>query len=608
MPITKTATYRNASDQQLTLDLSLQAVGPDGQPAPAGMFKLDRSSVNVPAGGQAEVSITADTRVSSADGQYTGWIVAAGAATELTIPFGVDKSIEAYDVTFDLRGRDGAPTATYDLVIGQYDDQNSFRQPYEADGELTVRLPAGQYFAIARIAGSDGTAATATLLTMPNLRADADQEVVFDASAAMPVSVTVPERSAELVSGVVGAELVVDSEFGPARPAWSVTTQRSWSGVYIGQIGKPAAPERFQAAVSGVWARPKGDGTFDDSPYVYNFGSFRYGSMPNGFVKRLRGEDFAEVRAEYEAQGGGDGTFAVVGSLGRSRNGLAFVVSSPNLMLQLPGARTEYFSTDDIMWTTVMQQATPVEGGGYRVDAEQFSSYQQYRIGKPDSVRWNGPVLGPSFAASPFSDRPWVVRQGNELEASIPLFSDANPDHVGYSAWDTGRTALYQNGEPIFETDEPGFAFAELPPEEAGYRLETSATRSLSGFSTRVDAAWTFRSGHAESVAALPVAAIRLLPHLDDQGAAPAGRSFTIPVAIQHQPGAPNLPVRQLAAEVSYDGGATWSAAIVKRHHDAWSITVNHPRRPGSVSMRANATDSKGNSVELTIIDAYRIR
>jgi hypothetical protein len=46
----------------------------------------------------------------------------------------------------------------------------------------------------------------------------------------------------------------------------------------------------------------------------------------------------------------------------------------------------------------------------------------------------------------------------------------------------------------------------------------------------------------------------------------------------------------------------------VKRRHGEWSADVKHPRTPGSVSLRATATDVAGNSAELTIIDAYRIR
>jgi DNA-binding NarL/FixJ family response regulator len=62
-------------------------------------------------------------------------------------------------------------------------------------------------------------------------------------------------------------------------------------------------------------------------------------------------------------------------------------------------------------------------------------------------------------------DQPWVWRRSGELQAGVYLLSDANLDHFGSSAWDSGRTVLYRDGEPILESEEPGFAFAEqLPP------------------------------------------------------------------------------------------------------------------------------------------------
>ena len=78
-------------------------------------------------------------------------------------------------------------------------------------------------------------------------------------------------------------------------------------------------------------------------------------------------------------------------------------------------------------------------------------------------------------------------------------------------------------------------------------------------------------------------------------------------MVVQRQPGTPDIPVRELLVEVSYDGGATWSPADVKRLGEEWSAQVKHPPRPGTVSLRATATDRSGNEVMETIINAYRI-
>src|SRR5690606_31746218 len=60
-PQTATVTYCNDGPADVTLSLELSTIGPDGGPAPDGFFAVSDTSVTVPAGGTAQVSITADT-------------------------------------------------------------------------------------------------------------------------------------------------------------------------------------------------------------------------------------------------------------------------------------------------------------------------------------------------------------------------------------------------------------------------------------------------------------------------------------------------------------------------------------------------------------------
>jgi hypothetical protein len=94
---------------------------------------------------------------------------------------------------------------------------------------------------------------------------------------------------------------------------------------------------------------------------------------------------------------------------------------------------------------------------------------------------------------------------------------------------------------------------------------------------------------------------VRLSPWLDNQNTAPAGRLFVVPVTVQ-APIAANRN-RSLSVQVSYDDGKTWRAAPVI----AGVVVLNHPKAAGFVSFRAKATDVKGNTVEQTIIRAYKI-
>jgi hypothetical protein len=60
---------------------------------------------------------------------------------------------------------------------------------------------------------------------------------------------------------------------------------------------------------------------------------------------------------------------------------------------------------------------------------------------------------------------------------------------------------------------------------------------------------------------------------------------------------------RSLSVQVSYDDGKTWKAAPVI----AGVVVLNHPKGPGFVSLRARATDVQGNTLEQTVIRAYKI-
>ena len=60
-----------------------------------------------------------------------------------------------------------------------------------------------------------------------------------------------------------------------------------------------------------------------------------------------------------------------------------------------------------------------------------------------------------------------------------------------------------------------------------------------------------------------------------------------------------------LAVQFSYDDGLTWQPAELKRSRDGWSAKVTHPAGTGHVSLRAQATDGRGATVQQTIIRAY---
>jgi ferric-dicitrate binding protein FerR (iron transport regulator) len=62
--------------------------------------------------------------------------------------------------------------------------------------------------------------------------------------------------------------------------------------------------------------------------------------------------------------------------------------------------------------------------------------------------------------------------------------------------------------------------------------------------------------------------------------------------------------VRSLAVSVSVDSGASWTRVPVERG----AVTIHNPGAETGVSLRAELTDTGGNTLTQTVIDAYRTR
>lgn len=172
---------------------------------------------------------------------------------------------------------------------------------------------------------------------------------------------------------------------------------------------------------------------------------------------------------------------------------------------------------------------------------------------------------------------------------------------------DIGSVELSYNGVPAGNSGSPQYGEFYIPDESATLGLDARVTRQLSHWtlSTTVRAQWTVQSQRSDGTQPLPLLTVRFDPTLDLQNRAPAGR-FTFPAYVVRQDGP--ATVTGLTVEVSYDAGATWSAATVTRSSGTgWQVQVNQPAHRYA-SLRAVATDADGNKVVQTIIRGYEIR
>ncbi|MGW5671500.1 S8 family serine peptidase, partial [Micromonospora sp. NPDC003776] len=596
-PIERRVTWRNSASTALTLELSTEVTGPDGRTAPAGMFRLSATRVTVPAGGTAQVTVTADTRLGGADGYWTGRIVARSGDAVAVTPLAVHREVESYTVTVTHRNRAGAATGDYFTTLVGLDGFRTI-DVYDADGEAQVRVPKGVYGLSSIIFESDaqGEPAGASSLAQPLLTVDRDLRLSVDARAAKPVRVTVPKRDATPALVDLSANWFTTDGGGYGFSLLSL----DFTGLASGQLGGSTTADRFVGAVSSQWA----DLTVTSSPYLYATSEALPGRFPTGYVKHYRPAELATVVHRF--RGGAPGQEAeriVFPSSAYDIGGWAI-----GLPTTLPGRRVEYYSTAGMRWSTELDLGTRDEDGWLNPQAALFADRVRYRPARTVREDWNAAPHGPSFP-QPRRPEEGITRNGDTIAVGLPLFSD-EAGHAGGSVTDTGRTAVYRGGTLVGESPYAGYGEFEVPAGAADYRVETSATRSFTDLSTEVTASWTFRSRHVtgDGWARLPAMAVRFAPPLAVDNTAPAGRTFTIPLTVERQPGAPAAKVAALTVDVSYDGGKTWRKAELHRQGVGWAAVVRHPAGPGYASLRATARDSAGNTVTERIIQAYRLR
>ncbi len=599
-PITRTVAWRNAGSGPVTLDLAVEATGPGGRAAPAGMFALGTDRITVPAGGRVETTVTVDTRLGDADGYWTGRVVARSGDTVAVTPLAVNREVESYTLTLPHLGRAGGmPEYWSTTLVGL--DADLVRDAHGSNGTAEVRLPKGRYGLSSLIyePGPDGEPAALTVLARPELVVDRDRTLTVDARAAKPVVTTVPQRGAAPALIDVGAIFYPTNGGFFGFGLWTDT----FDGLATGQVGGGSvSAERFVATVSSQWA----DLDATTSPYLYALSEAVPGRMPTGFVRHYRAGDLATVVHRF--RGGYQGLVAerlVLPRLEYDTGGSAVI-----LPVAVPGQRVEHYNTRGVRWQSELDFGViDPDEGWLDLKAVLLSVPTAYRAGRTVHEAWNQAPYGPSFPAPGWPGQ-GVSRQGDTLHVDLPVFSDA-AGHAGYSLTDAERTRLWRDGKPVGESAYAGYGEFPVPPGAADYRLTVEAARGFTDLSTEVESTWTFRSGHVagEDFLRLPLSSIRFAPPLAADNSAPAGRLLPVPVQVRRQPGAGTATVAKLAVDVSHDGGRTWrKAKVLRLPLVGWVALVQHPATPGHVSLRAEARDTDGNTVTTRVRQAYRLK
>ncbi|MFF4032155.1 S8 family peptidase [Streptomyces sviceus] len=592
-PVTQHITYRNDGDHPVTLDLTATATGPGGGTAPEGMFTLSTPELTVPAGGTADVDLTADTRVEAADGTYSGTLVAtarngadpaaadpaAADAAVVRTAFGVVREAEAHDLTLKFLDRDGKPVSAPLTEIlgysGTYWTTNLADYEQISKGVYRVRVPRGDYVVDTVLEDAEGTSA----LVRPRLSLTGDTTVVFDARKAKPVRITAPQ-GAKMSDGQLNLAVGTGDTGSAAHN--STLFWGTFKNLRTATLGPTAPAGRLSTQLGGLWQ--KGSTTYH---LLHNLPD----RFPTGYRHTTRMNELALLQRNFGS------------SVAHSKGIVNVLWSGPTLSLgtvsdpfPLPTTAKIYVTTPKgFKWTANLGQRN-ASGD----DDDVFygtESARSYQAGRTYAATYNVGVFSP-ITGGPYG----AQRYGDTLDLCVPDLADG----AGHPAYSTAKrhTTVTANGSTLLDNDGDLCQTVEkLPSVPARYTIRTNLTRppGVATTTSRLTAAWTFTSGPSDS-GSLPLSTVRFHPKLTPTGTAPAGHRTTIPLSLQ---GPAATALKSLTVKVSYDAGKTWTPAPVTTTQGKRTLTLTHPENARSVSLKSTLTDTTGNTYAVTILKAY---
>ncbi|MEV6867899.1 hypothetical protein AB0M44_43820 [Streptosporangium subroseum] len=261
--------------------------------------------------------------------------------------------------------------------------------------------------------------------------------------------------------------------------------------------------------------------------------------------------------------------------------------------------RTDWVTADGVKWMSEANIARKTL---------QYAGERSYKAGSTTYEQWFGPIQRPRITnaiALP-------TRTGDNLQVQAPGWGDSGADHAGLAAYGQleQSMALYQGDALVTQTDGPAIG-VDLSPGRLPYRLVTTTERdaSLYPYSTHTQTAWRFTSATAGSDTPAPLPLVQLDYTVNTDLTGRASRSAALTLTPSHLPTGPaSTTIRSAGLDVSYDDGVTWSKEHPKQTADGWEIKLHAPSRAQYVTLRAQAQDKQGNSVEQTIVRAFGLK
>ncbi|WP_116949465.1 S8 family serine peptidase [Jiangella endophytica] len=361
-----------------------------------------------------------------------------------------------------------------------------------------------------------------------------------------------------------------------------------------------------------------------DSPYLYDLRFDQDGGVGTDLSYVVDPDELATVSSTYRA----DAPQRTVADVNASFAPWQESSFDSYRYFRAPVERTEYVTASPgMLW---LKQTV-----GYETDEVVLARHARDRLRTLDA----GEQLEDTWFGAPFVPTPRrevleqdrvaipcpACRDADELFFWIEDVADSGDGHYGSwdTRWENSATRLYRD-DALVVSRRTGRGVLAAVAADSEYRLEIDAWSDAPwSWGTRSSTAWTFRSAApASGVGELPShyactdrgdRNCALLPllfatydvPLDSLNRAPAGRTFHFGLTVGGQVGAPSPSVRRVRVDVSYDDGASWRPAVVRRSGAGeYTVSVKHPADAEHVSLRIDA-QGDGTRLEQEVIRAY---
>ncbi|TDE30985.1 S8 family serine peptidase [Actinomadura sp. 6K520] len=593
--------WTSSTSRPATLGLSVQVV--DRQGRTAGGAASVPARVEVPAGGGASAELKIDaSKLASRPGLYTAVVTAKGGGASLVTPvtFYVEPPTHTLTVkTTPLPGTDAADTYAYAIVHNLHDTVEHYSMVEVADGTTEIRVPAGPYAVVGSVqyGGTGETDWRYALAGTPEVLVDRDTTVTLDGAKARPATLKVEGVQTRALSNY--AAVLRSTRQG----TWSMLVtsgDAETSPMMLQPMGTPKTGG-FRAYTAHRLRGPEG---FYD---VLRPLGDEIPADPSHVVTAAEKATMARVDQRFAAFGGNDDELIDDKRYGLTSEGL-LLFDEPAYATRAGTTRTDHVSTGGgVGW---MEWGAPKSVPDGWVDQ---STFREYRPGQRVEHTWGrqplrpGPYSGTGLSPSACTPAPTTRTRGNLHVHLVDLQTRPDGFDCGVEGIN-GKLALFAGAEKIGEKEGPVGDFT-LPSGRADFRLtyENDASAILP-VSTRTSTSWTFRSPAPRGTGSVRVPLLTVDYDLGlDLRNHPTGEPAVLTVA--RVAGTGTGRITGLRFWTSLDDGRTWQAAVVKPLGDGRFSAPLPPAAEGrSVSIRAQASDADGGTVDQRIIRAYTIR